>query len=526
MSAVTAKPDGGETAPIDIGSRRELFVDDFLIDEYRGGALLQLHRPVPREVVIVPDQPWEKTCGYVTVFRDGNRCRMYYYGAVMDVMEFGVENLYVGYAESRDGRHWEKPRLGLVEFDGSRNNNIVWKGKASHGFTVFKDANPCCPDEEQYKAIGGVKAKTYAPMPEGSPLSTGQRYLFALKSQDGLQWSLMDGLRKHGAVLDQAEGDFDSQNLAFWDARRGEYRIYFRMMRDLKFRAERAATESPEYRVRDIKTAASADFLNWSTPEFLSYGNAPDEEMYTNGVIPYYRAPHMYLGFPRRYVEARGPRSEWHRQKAAETPGRSYTSYTDGLFMSSRDGHAFRRWERAFIRPGMPEDEQWGYGVNTQAWGIVETASDVPGAPNELSFFVSEGNSRPCLRRYTMRLDGFVSVEAPLSGGEVLTKPLVFEGDGLVLNMATSAAGSISVELQDPSGVAIPGFALADCTEIFGNRLEAAVRWRSGEDVATVAGRAVRIRFVLKDADLFAMQFQPRGAKKLIQRQERGRTET
>ena len=97
------------------------------------------------------------------------------------------------------------------------------------------------------------------------------------------------------------------------------------------------------------------------------------------------------------------------------------------------------------------------------------------GAPNELSLYATEsywtGNSS-ALRRYTLRLDGFVSAQAPMSGGELITKPLRFHGRKLTLNFATAAAGSIRVEIQDVNETALPGFALEDCPPLFGDTLE------------------------------------------------------
>ena len=113
------------------------------------------------------------------------------------------------------------------------------------------------------------------------------------------------------------------------------------------------------------------------------------------------------------------------------------------------------------------------------------------------------------LRRYTLRLDGFVSVQANMKGGELLTKRIRFAGRRLVLNFATSAAGSVQVEIQDEQGRPLPGFALADCPAVFGDTIERAVTWAGGSDVGALAGRTVQLRFVLKDADVYAYQFQP-----------------
>ena len=110
------------------------------------------------------------------------------------------------------------------------------------------------------------------------------------------------------------------------------------------------------------------------------------------------------------------------------------------------------------------------------------------------------------VHRAAMRIDGFVSIDAPLSGGEILTKPLVFEGTGLVLNFATSAAGSIRVEVQSPDGQPLPGLALDDCHDVFGDALARPVVWKEAA-IGPLAGQPVRLRFVLKDADLFALRF-------------------
>ena len=91
----------------------------------------------------------------------------------------------------------------------------------------------------------------------------------------------------------------------------------------------------------------------------------------------------------------------------------------------------------------------------------------------------------------------------------MVTKPLVFAGRGLSLNFATSAAGGIRVELQDASGQPLPGFSLADCQEQIGNELDRVVNWKGGANVSALAGKPVRLRFVMKDADVFALQFTP-----------------
>jgi hypothetical protein len=198
-----------------------------------------------------------------------------------------------------------------------------------------------------------------------------------------------------------------------------------------------------------------------------------------------------------------------HGRGAVTEHERYGTALTESLIMASRDGVTFKRWNEAFVRPGPERTGTWNYG-HLYISNFVETKSELKGAPNELSLYASESywvDGGSALRRYTIRLDGFVSAQAPMSGGELITRPIMFRGHMLALNFSTSAAGSLRVEIQDVNGQPLPGFALEDCPPIFGDTIERPVTWAQGQDVSALAGRAVRLRFELKDADLFAFQF-------------------
>jgi hypothetical protein len=336
--------------------------------------------------------------------------------------------------------------------------------------------------------------------------SNSPRGLLAYLSADGLRWTPMS----QTPVI--TEGAFDSQNLAFWDAVRGEYRAYWRVFAE----DVTAGRDREPAGVRAIRTAASHDFLHWGPAADLPYVDSPSEQLYTNQVKPYHRAPHILIGFPTRYIE-RGwsdamralPEPE-HREWRARASLRYGTALTEGLLMASRDGVTFKRWNEAFLRPGIERPGTWNYGHQYIGWHLVETRSALEGAPDELSLYASESywtGESSALRRYALRLDGFVSVNAPLPGGELVTRPLAFAGGRLSLNFSTSAAGAIQVEVQDASGRVLPGFALADCPPVFGDAIERAVTWKNGGDVRRLAGRPVRLRFVLRDADLFAFRF-------------------
>jgi len=473
--------------PIDLGARLELFVDSHLIDRLSGGARRQLHHPVAREVAIVMDQPWEgNAVNYVTAFQDGPRYRLYYRGADVKYNKTGYReshpDLYC-YAESTDGIHWTKPTLGLFAFQGSKENNIVWDGHGigNHNFTPFKDRNPNAAAGAQYKALG-----------VGG--SGADRGLYAFKSADAIHWTLL----ADKPVI--TKGAFDSQNLAFWDSVRHEYREYHRDFRD----------------GRDIRTCTSKDFLHWTDPVFLDYSPNRVSQLYTNQIIPYYRNPHLFLGFPTRYVD-RGwtksaealPRYAYRRIRGAKSP-REGTAVTDTMLITSRDGRRFDVWPESFIRPGLRTTDSWFYGDVYQNWGLVETKSSLPDGPPELSVYVTESTMQErtaYLRRYTLRVDGFVAVTAPLAGGELVTKPFRFRGRRLLLNYSTSAAGSLRIEVQDASGTPIPGFELDTAPDIYGDAIAQVAPWKEGSALAPLAGQTIRLRIVLRDADLYSLRF-------------------
>ena len=145
---------------IRIGNRRECFFDNYLIDEEKTTAEARLHHPVPREVVMNSDMPWEtRGIAYENFFFDEEigKFRMYYLGREALTKSLRGEQIRVCYAESTDGLHWEKPSLGICEFKGSMQTNIILDEKTApfyDNFMVFKDENPACPHDKKYKGIG------------------------------------------------------------------------------------------------------------------------------------------------------------------------------------------------------------------------------------------------------------------------------------------------------------------------------------------------------------------------------------
>jgi len=394
---------------VNIGTRLEPFFDDHLVSRMEGDVAMHLHRPKPREVVLTTGEPWEgNTSAYYTVFQDGDKYRMYYRGADWDTDKRKAKHREVTcYAESKDGINWVKPKLGLFEFNGSKENNIVWDGIGTHCFTPFKDANPNVKPEARYKA-----------MSRGPAPKTANRYksgLYIYQSPDGIRWKM---IKQEPVIL---KGAFDSQNLAFYDTERGLYVDYHRWFNN---------------GLRDIMSCTSKQ----------------------------------------------GQRVE-------------------PVFMSSRDGLNFNRWSDPVIPESAPKDRK-GNRSNYLAWGLFQ----LPGNDREYSVYASEAyytgpDSR--LRRFTYRTDGFVSARAGKKGGTLVTKPLVFAGEQLVLNHAVSLGGSLKVKILHPKTNRV----LAESNDVTGDKISGQVTWKNGTTLAKLAGQSVRVEFKIRHAHLYSMQF-------------------
>lgn len=465
-----AAASGSADDAIGIGDRRELFVDHFLIDRMDGAAL-RLHEPLPADMALVFDKPWEgKHCGYVTVFQDGDRFRMYYRG-LPESKRDGSNAETTCFAESKDGIHWEKPILGLFEYDGSTDNNIILANMApfSHNFAPFLDARPGVPDDERYKAVAG----------------TSETGLVPFASPDGLHW------RKLQDAPIITKGAFDSQNVAFWSETEQCYVCYYRTWSEGEFAG-----------YRSISRATSTDFRTWSEGVEMDFGGAPREHLYTNQTVPYFRAPHLYVATAARFMPGRRVVSV--EEAATFGVEESYSGdCSDAVFMTSRGGNRYdRTFMEGFIRPGIGF-EDWTSRTNYPAQGVIPTGE------NEMSLFAQRHYGQPThyLMRYTLRPDGFASVRAPYTGGELLTKPFTFSGNRLLINFATSAAGEVRVEIQDAAGAPLPGFTLDDSPTLIGNFIEREVTWKNGGDLSALGGTPIRLRFVMKDADLYAIRF-------------------
>ncbi|MCK5278836.1 MAG: hypothetical protein KAK04_09860, partial [Cyclobacteriaceae bacterium] len=456
---------------IKLNSNRELFIDHFLIDQLIETRLI-MHRPIDEGSVLQFEKPWEGPfCGYCTVIKDGEIYRLYYRG-LPKAGKDGSTNETTCYAESKDGIAWTKPDLRIYEIMDTQDNNVILANDApfSHNFSPFLDTNPNTKREEKYKALAGTK-------------ETG---LYGFKSADGIHWKKMS----EKPVF--TKGIFDSQNVAFWSASENCYVCYFRTWTGDGYSGKRS-----------VSRTTSLDFIQWSEPKAMEFGDTPLEHLYTNQTHAYFRAPHIYVAIAARFMPKRQVLNEEEALSLNVNP-KYFKDCSDVVLMTSRGGNRYdRTFMESFIRPGIGL-QNWVSRSNYPALNTVITG------PTEMSIYVNQDYAQPTahLRRYILRLDGFGSVNAGYNGGEMITKPLTFEGDKLLINYATSAAGEIKVEIQNEEGEVIPGFSADECQLIIGNEIDRNVSWGKDKNLNDLAGKVIRLRFLMKDADLYALKFE------------------
>ncbi len=469
---------------IDIGSRRELFVDRYLIDRMEN-TTLKLHEPISGGVAIKIDKPWEGPAnGPRAVFRHDDRLLMYYRAMTVNKGDVSGQTCV---AISNDGVTWTKPNLGHAAYGEHQDTNIV-ADDAGNALTIIPwlDTRPGVPKNERIKAfyseaVSGEKHTAFRD-------PKGPKRLVMFASADGLTFRKLDPQPK---IVSKLPNSFDGGNTMFWSDVEQKYVLYFRIWD----------------RGRSIGRMTSKDFLHWSDPQPMTYGDSPREQLYTNQTQPYFRAPHIYIAPAARFMERRRVVTD-EQVKAIglkRSQGHFYgNDCSDAVLLTSRAGTSQydRTFMEAFVRPGLGPSN-WVSRTNYPLTGLLPNGSD------QIMLFVARHYMQDSwhIERLLLRTDGFASVNAPWSGGEMVTKPLTYSGDRLEINYSTSAAGSVRVEIQDADGKPLPGFAASDCAEIIGDEIGRTVSWKHGCDVRKLAGQAVRLRFELKDADLYSFRF-------------------
>ncbi len=465
--------------PIDIGSRKQLFIDERFIESSKGVGL-RMNPPRKLGPVLVPEMPWELNFGFcASVIEDGGKYKLFYR------CESADEGANVCLATSEDGLTWERPVLGLVEYAGSKENNIVFHGVGEA--VVFLD--PHGKAEERYKMI----VMQDWPDPEKGGL-------YCHTSPDGLHWT------PGPHVLDIGP---DTANQAAWDVQRGKYVAYVRKW-DPQRKVGRIETDDilKPWPYTDLGDEA---YFIWGRdkipvpshemPTAFGYDEQDPviSDHYNPAAVEYPWAQAAYFMFPSAYMHHPAPPPN------------------DGLLdiqlATSRDGVEFQRLVRSpYVALGRTGeiDSQCQY----MAVGMLRAGDDIYQYYGGYSVSHGRHNEARAAKRcqgsfcaVRQRLDGFISADAEYAGGKLLTPPIRFEGTELVLNIDCSAMGACRVGIMDAEGETIPGFGVENCSIIYGNHIAKTVSWDGNSDVSALAGKSARLYFDMRAAKLYAFQF-------------------
>ena len=478
-----------------VGSDKQLFIDHRFIESSESITLV-VNPPDKRpEAVLHSDKPWEAfKLIYFSVAEDDGVYKMWY--QAFDKDQWGGGRPRLCYAVSQDGLNWEKPNLGLVEFQGSKDNNILLEDQK----LAFVFIDPNGGAEERYKMIYQGT--------EGARVGT---------SSGGFHWELSS------EDLSRIRGD--TQKQGWWDHRLNKYVVYLKA----SFKEENAPlypfvkpidSNPPVVAPKLMRPSRALGRLEmddltkpWPDDQTQTVLTAdehdpPDSDIYHHNVYPYPYASDSYFMFPFTYQHFREGESDVGND-----------GLNDVQFCASRDGIHWMRYDRKpYISRGLPGEPDYGdthakpFHIRRgnylyqyrMAWPWTH------GGFRRLS--EEERRDRANWGRgyygvVVQRLDGFVSADAAYTGGWLLTPPMVFQGDHLELNIDVAAMGEARVEVQDEQGQPVPEFTLDDCDRVLFNDVAYTVKWKGNADISALAGRPVRLRIAMRSAKLYAFQF-------------------
>ena len=469
-------------AAVDIGDRRQVVWDRSLLEVCEGVQFEMGQALRTGEADLVADKPWEAwmTGIYGTVIREGALFRMWYSARV----SIGEE--YVAYAESDDGLHWRKPALGLVAFRGSKANNLITPPDfRPHGVSVWAD--PQAPAGERYKLL-------YAQYPAHG--GKEKAFLTQAASPDGIHFTFTGH-----SILDARQGEkgvaFDTHNVCFWDPSLKQYSLYTRARPG-----------------RSIGRAVSGDPMNFPLPQkIIEPEKVEDADYYSPGVFRYAEAEHAYVALvPVFYhpmdkakpAEGQPMITFQYAGKPMEVPP---PDSIDVHLFTSRDGIAWA--PQGGHRPVMPLGPDGAFD-SRQIYPFVNYVA----VGDEiwiyyLGFPVTHDQVLPekkqgTVSRAVFRRDGFMSATAGHEGATLVTRPLTFSGARLELNVDCSAGGRLDLDILGEDSRPLPGFS-AD--RVYYNSPRKVVTFRGHEDLFSLAGKIIRLRFKMRDCRLYAFQF-------------------
>ena len=477
LATAGASPTAGETARVTdrMTGSWQLFIDDYLIasktNVVRRYHQFRKHRGNP---LIVVDRPWEAhVVNSCTVLpgEDGTGFRMYYYCWTEDKSK-KKRGSFMCYAVSKDGLEWEKPNLGLYEWDGdgTKNNNILSPGATHVMRTPWENDL-----QKRYQGVGGMYD--------------------ARSSPDGIHW-------KQESTEKIVSGGDTSH--FYWDPHTKRFRCTVKgganarvsgevsglRRRVVGFSETTDLTKFPPLRM--VMAPDDVDDL-WCEPgtvqrtHFYACPVLPYETMYV-GFLQIYRAeePEGYFHGP-LWLELVSSRDgvHWLREEADTTVRKIYSLQNTSRPPLLNIGK-FREFDDGMViapTPLLVGDELWLYYT-----GYDELHDWLP--------------YKSAIGLAKMRKDGFASLDADESTGEVLTKRFANPGGPLEVNYH-ARGGSVRVEILDAEGNVIPGYGRDECEALKGDSIRQAVAWKTKSEIPATAG-PIRFRFILDHGRLYS----------------------
>ena len=451
--------------PINIGTHKQLFVDDYIVassrnvfrplnqpTKYPGNPLIELQPPQKiggKELVIVS--------GSVIYDQDESLFKMWYEAA-----DYAWSHNYVAYATSKDGLHWDLPDLGIIRHPLDYRNLVFHRGGGEMAPGVFKD--PVARDpQRRYKMI----------------YNSGKGVGIAF-SPDGVRWTPVRD-KKVSPVS-------DSPNSVLWDPKLQKYVAHTR---------HNERNSELVNSLRQVRHSESDDFVNWTSPGIIMKADEKDSEnsrqFYNMEWMPY---GDVYFGFL----------SVYH----VPHPGPSWDK-VDVQLTFSRDGRTWRRaGDRQTFIPNAPHPGKFDWGmifcfqhpivVGDEIWIYYAGFSGLHWATRRQE---RQGGAVGLAK---LRLDGFISLD-PGGQGTLSTKLLRMSGDRLIVN-ANATQSSIRVEILGADGESIEGFTKSEADPITGDSVRHTATWNGRANVESLKGKPIILKFYLDRCKLYAFAFQ------------------
>ncbi len=480
--------------PIEIGQHKQLFIDDHVIESIEG-ASRQLNQPTKHPAnPLLPMTPADR--------RGWDADMPLQFGSVMFDQEESVFKMWYGlwergkgdeasvlaYATSHDGMTWRKPSLGILDYRGTSENNLVLT-QCGIACGVFKDRHETDP-AGRYKML----------------FVNGGEQVCAARSADGLRWV---EYAERNPVIFHPPGH-DSQAVAYRDDGLGKYVAIIRNRTRKIAEARKQIIENEGARnsyqrlwggripdkksLRVVGQAESDDFVDWTPMRVVLEADSRDpllrDEFYNMEVMPY-EAVRIGLmtvfsygsDYCRGQVQLTFSRDGMHWERAGDRK----------VFLPVSDCADDVDWGRIypFQRPLVVGDEIWIYYTADATDHELRRPDGAVGHENGIALA-------------TLRLDGFVSVDARREG-TLTTKPFTVSGEKLVVN-ADAARGRVLVEILDAAGKPVPEFGSRDCDAIERDGIRHTVTWNGRPELNRLDGRAVKLKFFLKQARLFSFK--------------------